>query len=146
MVVLSAGCLVSGVPPLTDLVVAVVGLRAEVVDMAGFEVELVVVGLEGVELEVVGDRASGVSVVTALSASQTFLEMKSATHGPRGCGRGLTADFGRTLVKPSSSCTMKNAFNESPARPSSMAAMTFGAGSEHLLATCPGFRHRQHNR
>ena len=53
--VLSAGCLVSGVPPLMDLVVAVVGLRAEVVDMAGFEVELLVVGLDGVEFEGVED-------------------------------------------------------------------------------------------
>ena len=127
-----------------DLVFAVVGLR--VVDMAGLEVELVVVGLEGDELEFVDDRVFAVSLVTALSASQTFLEMKSATHGPRGWGRGLAADFGRTLVKPSSSCTMKNAFSESPARPSSMAAMTLGAGSEHLLATCPGFRHRQQSR
>ncbi len=147
MVVLSAGCLVSGVPPLTDLVVAVVGLRVEVVDMAGFEVELLVVGLDGVEFEVVEDRAFAVSMVTALSASQTFLEMKSAKHGPRGTGRGLTAVFGLTLVKPSASWIMpKKAFSESPVFPSSRAAMTLGAGSEHLLAMCPGLRQRQQTR
>jgi hypothetical protein len=118
-----------------DLVPAVVELLVEVAvdveDLADVEVELAV------------DPVAAVSNVTALSASHTFFEIKSATHEPRGCGRGLTADFGLTLVNPSSSCTMKNAFSESPVRPSSMAAMTFGAGSVHLLATCPGFRHRQ---
>ena len=135
--VLSAGCLVSGVPPLMDPVIVVVGVRVE----AEVLVVAVVVGL--------GVAIVGESAVTTLSASQTFLEMKSLTCAPRGCGRGLAASFGLTLVKPSSSSTMKNAFNYwlwSLARPSSMAAITLGAGSVHLLATCPGFRHRQHSR
>ncbi len=132
--VLSAGCLVSGVPPLVNLEVVVVGVRAGVV------------GLEVVAFELVLDRVADESRVTALSASQTFLEMKSLTCAPRGCGRGLAASFGLTLVKPSSSSTMKNAFScwlWSAVRPSSIAAITLGAGNVHLLATCPGFRHRQ---
>ena len=94
--------------------------------------------LEGGVLDVAG--------AVMLSASQVFLEIKSLTHAPRGWGRGLAASFGLTLVKPSSSSTMKNAFScwlWSAVRPSSIAAITLGAGSVHLLATCPGFRHRQ---
>ena len=121
-----------------DPVIVVVGVRVEVEVL----VLAVAVGLEHrLEVAVVGE-----SVVTTLSASQTFLEMKSLTCAPRGCGRGLAASFGLTLVKPSSSSTMKNAFScwlWSAVRPSSIAAITLGAGSVHLLATCPGFRHRQ---
>ena len=117
-----------------NLEVVVVGVRAGVV------------GLEDVAFELVLDRVADESKVTALSASQTFLEMKSLTHAPRGCGRGLAASFGLTFMKPSSSSTMKKAFNSwfwPAVRLSSMAAITLGAGSVHLLATCPGLRQRQ---
>ena len=117
-----------------DLVLAVVGLRVEGVGLGGVEVELGV------------DRVDAEPVVTALSAFQTFSEMKSLKHAPRGWGRGLAASLGLTLTKPSASSTMKKAFSgwlESPVLSSSMAAITLGAGSVHLLATCPGLRQRQ---